>query len=169
MQRLLILTLLAAMFVTAQGIASPYPGPTEDDRWPLQSFAVPNQRMHACTAAETPLGGQQNEQRDGRAARTSHSGSTWQREGPHEDSHESAHGKFSSAHGKFSSAHGNVHESVLGQFSHVLFSHVLFLGHMGAKNARGKNDVWDVPEILKGLEALKLKWDQLKGNLVAWG
>ena len=44
-------------------------------------------------------------------------------EGPHQDSHESAHGKFSSAHGKFSSAHGNVHESVLGQFSHVLFSH----------------------------------------------
>ena len=51
------------------------------------------------------------------------------------DSHESAHGKFSSAHGKFSSAHEkfsnaheNVHESELGQFSHVLFSHVLFLG-----------------------------------------
>ena len=40
---------------------------------------------------------------------------------PHEDSHESAHGKFSSAH-------ENVHESELGQFSHVLFSHVLFLG-----------------------------------------
>ena len=50
-------------------------------------------------------------------------------EGPHEDSYESAHGKLSSAHGKFSSAHGNVHESVLGQFSHVLFSHILFLGH----------------------------------------
>ena len=37
-------------------------------------------------------------------------------EGPHEVSHESAHGKFSSAHGKLSSVHGNVHESVLGQF-----------------------------------------------------
>ena len=49
--------------------------------------------------------------------------------GSHEDSHESAHGTFSSAHGKFSSAHENVHESELGQFSHVLFSHVLFLGH----------------------------------------
>ena len=36
-------------------------------------------------------------------------------EGPHEDSHESAHGKFSS-------------ESELGQFSHVLSSYVLFLG-----------------------------------------
>ena len=54
-------------------------------------------------------------------------------EGPHEVSHESAHGKFSSAHGKFSSAHGNVHESVLGQFSHVLLSHVLFLGHKKAR------------------------------------
>ena len=48
----------------------------------------------------------------------------------HEDSHESAHEKFSSAHGKFSSAHENVHESELGQFSYVLFSHVLFLGQL---------------------------------------
>ena len=39
-------------------------------------------------------------------------------EGPHEDSHDSVHGKFDSAH-------GHVHESVLGQF--FLFSHVLFL------------------------------------------
>ena len=38
----------------------------------------------------------------------------------HEDSHESAHGKFDSAH-------DNIHESVLGQFSLVLFSHVVFL------------------------------------------
>ena len=37
--------------------------------------------------------------------------------GPHEGSHNSAHGKFDSAH-------ENVHESVLGQCSHVLFSHV---------------------------------------------
>ena len=48
-------------------------------------------------------------------------------EGPHEDSHESAHGKFTSAHGKFSSAHENVCENVLGQFSHVLFSHVFLV------------------------------------------
>ena len=34
--------------------------------------------------------------------------------GPHEDSHDSAHGKSDSAH-------ENVHESVLGQFSHVRF------------------------------------------------
>ena len=45
-------------------------------------------------------------------------------EGPYEDSYESDHGKFSSAH-------ENVHESVLGHFSHVLFSHVLFLGQEG--------------------------------------
>ena len=49
---------------------------------------------------------------------------------PDEDSHESAHGKFSSAHGKISSAHEDVHESVLGQFSHVMLSHGLFLGHV---------------------------------------
>ena len=39
------------------------------------------------------------------------------------------------AHGKFPSAHKNVHESVLGQFSHVLFSHVLFLGHGGGQKS----------------------------------
>ena len=31
---------------------------------------------------------------------------------------------------EFDSAHGNVHESVLGQFSHVLFSQVMFLAHV---------------------------------------
>ena len=45
-------------------------------------------------------------------------------EDPQEDSHESAHGKF------FQCSWENVQESELGQFSHVLFSHVLFLGHL---------------------------------------
>ena len=39
-------------------------------------------------------------------------------------------GKFPVLTEKFSSAHENVHESELGQFSHVLFSHVLFLGQI---------------------------------------
>ena len=41
-------------------------------------------------------------------------------EGPHEDSHENAPRKFDGVH-------EHVDESVLGQFSHVLLSHVLFL------------------------------------------
>ena len=49
-------------------------------------------------------------------------------QGPHEDSHESAHGKFPSSHGKFS------HESVLGQFSHVLFHMFCFLATEGFLN-----------------------------------
>ena len=48
-------------------------------------------------------------------------------EGPHEDSPESAHGKFSSAHGKFSNAHENVHESVLGQIHMSYFQMFCFL------------------------------------------
>ena len=39
-------------------------------------------------------------------------------EGPHEDSHESAHGRFDSAHEN-------------GQFSHVLFSHVFLRRGIG--------------------------------------
>ena len=45
-------------------------------------------------------------------------------------SHESAHDSHESAHRKLSSAHENVHQSGLGQFSHVLFSHVVFLAQV---------------------------------------
>ena len=97
-------------------------------------------------------------------------------EGPHEDSHESAHGKLSSAHGKFSNAHENVHESVLGQFSHVLFSHVLFLGHFVSPNKHrtkthpnvylSQKTTWGIsilyvkspPERVPGDKFLSLRW-----------
>ena len=57
-------------------------------------------------------------------------------EGSHEDSHESAHRKFDSAH-------ENVHESVLGQFSHVLFSHVSCkLCHRRGQKTKMRYDVF---------------------------
>ena len=58
-------------------------------------------------------------------------------EGPHKDSQESGHWKVSSAH-------GNLRESVLGQFSHVLFSHVLFLGQSRRRRtwkAEGEHEI----------------------------
>ena len=55
-------------------------------------------------------------------------------EDPLENSHKSAHGKFDSAH--------EVHESVLGQFSHVIFSFVLFLGYFWNSHVSPGWDSW---------------------------